>query len=225
MVTETRGWERDVYRKGRQLSRYPSEMVVSFIFSYTGEVRDRTKCRVLDLGCGAGNNVWFLAREGFAVTGIEQSPSAIDYAKERLASEGLSADLRVGDFSTLPDLDGESFDIVIDRGAITCNRRTLIESTLDEVQRILKPNGLFFSQMISWDHGSRPFGQDLGDGCYDNFSAGPYAGVSKIFFADSATIDDLYASRFEILAKDHAVVERRDPAKKNAHWRIVCRKP
>jgi SAM-dependent methyltransferase len=198
-------------------------MVVSFIFSRAAGIDDPSTCRVLDLGCGAGNNVWFLAREGFDVTGIDISQSAIDFAKQRLASEGLSADLRVGDFASLVGIDDNAFDVVIDRGAITCNRRAEIEGTLDEVRRILKPNGVFFSQMISWDHGSRPLGQDLGDGCYDNFTGGSYKGVSKIFFADAATIDALYGSRFKIVSKEHATIDRGDPATRNAHWRVVCR--
>ena len=34
--------------------------------------------RVLDLGCGVGRHSWLLAREGFNVTGTDDSPTAVD---------------------------------------------------------------------------------------------------------------------------------------------------
>jgi 2-polyprenyl-3-methyl-5-hydroxy-6-metoxy-1,4-benzoquinol methylase len=123
-------WEQEVYGRGRQLNRYPYHAVVSFVFRSFGNVADRSSVRLLELGCGAGNNLWFAAREGFDVAGIDGSVTAIGFAKERFAQDELRGDLRVGCFSALPWED-DSFDAVIDRGALTCVRRSVIENALD----------------------------------------------------------------------------------------------
>src|SRR5271155_1362805 len=87
-------WE-DIFRS-RSWGKYPPEHVIRFIaLSFSGAV-DRSKVRLLEIGFGPGANVWFMAREGFSVSGIDGSPTAIQRAQERLASEGLAADLRVG---------------------------------------------------------------------------------------------------------------------------------
>lgn len=76
-------WE-DLYSKGRMLNRYPHDRVVSIAFKYFGSVKNRANVRILDLGCGAGNNSWFFAREGFDVTGIDASETAIKFARKGL---------------------------------------------------------------------------------------------------------------------------------------------
>jgi SAM-dependent methyltransferase len=64
------------------------------------------------------------------------------HAKNWLAAEDLTADLRVGDMTALPWPD-ESFDAVIDRYAVA----TLMDqrTALREIARVLRPDGRFFS--------------------------------------------------------------------------------
>ena len=214
-------WEH-VYDSGQQLNRYPFEVVLSFVFSRFGKVPDRSKCRILEVGCGAGNNVWFLAREGFAAAGIDGSESAVDYARERLKKDGLSADLRVGDFGKLPWED-RVFDAVIDRGAITHNRRANIEATLDEIKRVLKPGGLFLSQFFSDLDGGKPYGRDLGDGCYSDFTEGYFKDLGYTFFADRTLVDDLFGSRFEIVSREHVTFDREKAVNRAAFWNLICK--
>lgn len=215
-------WE-PVYGRGEQLNRYPFDAVITFVFSAFGKVSDRSQCRLLEVGCGAGNNVWFMAREGFSAAGIDGSNSAIDYARERLAKEGLSADLRVGNFAHLP-WDDQSVDGAIDRGAITHNRRADIENTLDEIKRVLKPHGLFFSQFFSWEDGGRLLGRDLGDGCYGDFTGGYFENVGRTFFADRDMVEELFGSRFEIVSAEHVTFDRDATEKKAAFWNLICRR-
>lgn len=129
-------WE-SRYAAGSALNRYPFDQVVSFMFRH-GKPGDR----VLEIGCGAGNNVWFLAREGFVAAGIDISPSAIAAAEARLAADGLEADLRVGDFHQLPWPD-DDFDFVVDRSALVCSNEQ--KRALVEIARVLRPHGRFLS--------------------------------------------------------------------------------
>jgi len=216
-------WESDVYGKGRMLNRYPSEEIVSFILS-TFPANQRRSLRVLDLGCGAGNNVCFLAREGFEVVGIDGSQTAIEFARQRLADENLHAELMVRDFSTL-GLDHSSFDCVIDRGALTHNRRQVIEAALDEVRRVLKPGGVFFSQMFSSAMADREFGQALGDGSYDFFSGGYFSDIGLTFFAGREDIAELFATRFDELQIRHTIVADGNERVESAMWNNVWRRP
>ena len=48
------------------------------------------------------NNIWFAAREGYDVTGIDASKAAILFAKKRFDADGLKCNLKIGDFSALP---------------------------------------------------------------------------------------------------------------------------
>ena len=73
--------------------------------------------RAIDVGCGTGTNVAYLAQHGFDVVGIDASPRAIALARRRAQRAGLSADLRVGDVARLERLPPDAmFDLALDVG-------------------------------------------------------------------------------------------------------------
>ena len=41
-------------------------------------------CRVLDIGCGSGENAIWLAQQGFDVVACDLSPTAVQRAKDKL---------------------------------------------------------------------------------------------------------------------------------------------
>jgi SAM-dependent methyltransferase len=57
---------------------------------------------VLDIGCGTGRHAIELARRGYRVTGIDLSPSQIEWARAKAEAAGIAADFRVGDARALP---------------------------------------------------------------------------------------------------------------------------
>ena len=62
---------------------------------------------VLDLGCGNGRHLVYLAKAGFEVTGLDISPTGLALARSWLGEEGLEASLVRTDFkSPLPFRDG-----------------------------------------------------------------------------------------------------------------------
>lgn len=132
-------WE-SIYRSGSQLNLYPHDQVVSWFGARFPDADSRAGVRVLDLGCGAGNNLWFLARAGFSSAGIDISPAAVDFARERLRREGLSAQLEVGSFASLPFGSG-GFDIVLDRGGLAAVDLATASKALAEAGRVLRPGG------------------------------------------------------------------------------------
>src|SRR5262249_34275510 len=102
-------WERTF--ASRAWGKYPSEPLIRFVARNFYDAADRAQVRICELGCGPGPNLWYAAREGFSVFGIDGSETAIRQARERLDAEcpGWKGELRVGDFRTLPFADN-SFD-------------------------------------------------------------------------------------------------------------------
>ena len=76
--------------------------------------------KVLELGCGAGDVTLWLAEQGYEASGVDISPSAIAWAKEKARSRDLVVDFQVG---SVLDLDGhqrEAFDLVLDGYCLHC---------------------------------------------------------------------------------------------------------
>lgn len=69
--------------------------------------------RVLDAGCGLGDNALFLAQRGYRVTAFDISPTAIQRADDRARSLGLDVEFVVADAITLKGLEGQ-YNTVID---------------------------------------------------------------------------------------------------------------
>ena len=139
MSSWDQSWDTVYQQQGRD--KYPSENVIRFMARNYYRVDDRKTVRVLDLGCGGGNNLWYLAREGFAAYGIDGSKTAIVRAKERLTTEGLTASMFVADLVALPFPD-EYFDVAIDRQSIQ-HIRTKVgrQASIAEVYRVLRGGG------------------------------------------------------------------------------------
>lgn len=90
----------------------PDPKLVAFVRDHM-----RTPARVLDVGCGTGTHVLWLAAQGFDVVGIDIAPLAIERARARAAATRVSGSVRfeIHDFLAAPRQDGP-FDLVCDRG-------------------------------------------------------------------------------------------------------------
>ena len=75
--------------------------------------------RALDLGCGHGTNVVYLAQHRWDAVGVDFVPSAIGRAKRRARDAGVGERARflVADVTSLPDL-GAPFDLALDMGCL-----------------------------------------------------------------------------------------------------------
>jgi SAM-dependent methyltransferase len=142
------GWEK-IYAQGLQHNHWPFSEIVSFVMR-TCKEKDRSQTVVLELGSGTGNNLRFLAEEGFTAFGIEYSRIAVSYARTRLKKLNLDALVIQGDFRYLPFLNS-SVDMVLDRGALLHADFAGLAQIASEVKRILKPNGYFYSVGMKGD--------------------------------------------------------------------------
>ena len=69
--------------------------------------------RILDVGCGTGENALHLAERGFDVFGIDLTASAIERATDKARQRGSAARFAVHDALDLPALNA-TFDTILD---------------------------------------------------------------------------------------------------------------
>lgn len=99
--------------------------------------------KVLDVGCGLGGNLLFLAQKGFEVAGLDSSVEAINKLQTRLKQNDLSFSLRVGEFQSLPFSDS-SFDAVVCVQTLQHGYEQEVQKGVAEISRVLIRGGLFF---------------------------------------------------------------------------------
>ncbi len=94
---------------------------------------------VLELGVGMGADhlEWARSRPR-SLTGIDLTPKAVAYTKERLRFVGLASRLLVADVERLP-LPGQAFDLVYSWGVIHHSPDTPAAAL--EIRRVLRPGG------------------------------------------------------------------------------------
>jgi SAM-dependent methyltransferase len=92
--------------------------------------------RVLDWGCGAGHMSWLLKRRGFELMATDVAPAP--RVPELL--EGIEY-RQLTDYVGIP-ADDDTFDAVLSSG--TLEHVWVINRSMDEVRRVLKPGGYFF---------------------------------------------------------------------------------
>jgi len=139
-MTNRVGWEL-IWSSDRIPDRYaslaaPNETVV--------EWADRLPAgaSVFDLGCGVGRHVLYLGGRGFRMAGVDISPTGVQRTREVSAERRVAFDGRVCDMTMLPWPDA-TFDAALSTSTIHHGLRANIQRTIDQVWRILKPDGLF----------------------------------------------------------------------------------
>jgi SAM-dependent methyltransferase len=176
--------------------KYPGEDLIRFMARHYYGVPDRSATRFLEVGCGPGGNLWFLAREGFAAFGAEGSVSAAQLARQRLAAECPGWDqpprcgrIEVEDILRLSAPDS-SFDATIDSEAVYCNSYEHSQGIYAEMFRVTKPGGRLFVRTFatgSWGDG---IGRQVGPRAYIA-DAGPLAGKGYSRFTTREELPDL----------------------------------
>jgi SAM-dependent methyltransferase len=101
---------------------------------------------VLDVGCGTGTNLLWLARRGFRAFGADVSPTAIGIAESRAQREKLSVDLRVASADRLPFERG-AFDSALDNGCFHSIPHRHRAAYASEIARVLRPDAPF---LLTW---------------------------------------------------------------------------
>ncbi|MCR2107904.1 class I SAM-dependent methyltransferase [Campylobacter upsaliensis] len=184
-------WE-EIFSK-KEWGKYPSESVIRFIARNFYNTKDRNTIKILELGLGTGANLWFCAREGFKVSGIEWSKTGVERFRARLKDENLSTQIEqieIGDYLEKLDLfKNESFDAVIDVASLCCNDREKTRQIFLKAFKKLKVGGKFFSLTLA----KGLLGYEEGMGDFFEPKEGIYTNVGKLRFDDELSLKELYA--------------------------------
>lgn len=103
---------------------------------------------VLDLGCGVGRHALLLAREGFTVHAMDASPAGMEFLAGQAEKEGLEITQHTSEMTDLP-FESESFDYLLAWNVIYHGNLSVVQHSLAEILRVLKPGGLFQGTMLS----------------------------------------------------------------------------
>ena len=79
----------NLYSKQQAFLRYPANWVIQFHDIYLRP--NIPSGRVLDYGCGAGNNSYFFIEQGYDVYGVDVAEAALPLIKRNLESRHLDA--------------------------------------------------------------------------------------------------------------------------------------
>ncbi len=178
----------------------PPELLVSL-------VRDGmvSPCRAVDLGCGLGNYAIWMAQQGFAMTGIDISPTAIEKASETSVQKGLHIDFLAADL-TIPFKYPYRFLFAYDWEVLHHIYPEHREQYVKNVHDLLEPGGNYLSVCFSEED---PF---CGTGRYRTTHIGTH-----LYFSSEQEMRDLYEKYFTILELD----TRQIPGTSGGHLCIV----
>ncbi|HDQ72135.1 MAG TPA: class I SAM-dependent methyltransferase [Chloroflexi bacterium] len=175
--------------------------------------------RILDLGCGGGDQAKVFAQKGYEVVGVDIAPSLIAYAREQFEREGLAGTFVVGDMRDIGAIDDtdagpfpDSFDAcVLLSGTFGFFGEEEDREILRAIRRTLKDGGRVFVNFLvpkefngrekTWSETDD--GWNLRETCFD---------------AETST----YHSRTFIVRKDGVIIKPRPEPGYHAEETIRC---
>lgn len=120
--------------------------------------------RILDLACGFGRHSLELARRGFSVTGVDITPSYVEFAQEQAQKRGLNAQFICSDIREV-QFENE-FDVVLNMadGAVGYLENDGENQKIFEViAKSLKPGGKHFMDIMNGGYAKRHFPCNMWD--------------------------------------------------------------
>ncbi len=133
---------------------WPNEVMVKTLFgSYLADrVKLESGMKVLDIGCGFGNNLLPFLNMGCDCYGVEVTSDIAELTQGILKERGYSATIKQGKNSALPFENG-FFDLIVSLNVLHYEKTEAeISSALKEYNRVLKKGGRLFLMTVGPEH-------------------------------------------------------------------------
>lgn len=130
------------------------------VIEFAARMRGEGRRNVCDLGSGPGRHVVYLAREGFEVTGLDNSPRAVALCREWLERERLEARVELADMCRLP-LEPASVDWILAFFVIHHATAPEMERTFRGAMEVLRPGGWLQFNLLRYDPANPPKGIEI----------------------------------------------------------------
>lgn len=137
---------------------YGPDMATEADLRLLGNVESR---RVLDLGCGTGQNAVALARQGAHVIGLEPVADLARAARDSCAAAGVKAEIHRGDLADLAFIRADSVDVALSCFAL--GQVSDLSRVFRQVHRVLRRSAAFVISLthpayalVDPDHPSEP---------------------------------------------------------------------
>jgi cyclopropane fatty-acyl-phospholipid synthase-like methyltransferase len=115
--------------------------------------------KALDIGCGTGTNVLYLAEKGFDASGLDISKVAIRKAVAKARKRGLTCNFYLLDFTKTQAISKaiSTFDIILDAGCFHSLSSPGRDSYADSLKLVSQPGSLYllwcFLRGSRWSYG------------------------------------------------------------------------
>ena len=104
--------------------------------------------RVLDVGCGTGEQVMLAATHGAEAMGVDIAELAIQRAREKAEERGINATFQVADAMHLDRL-GRQFDVITDSGVFHVFSDDERPPFVSSLRSALRPGGIYYMMCFS----------------------------------------------------------------------------
>ena len=153
---QSRDWEK-IYRERGDLKF----KVLPKIVRAARLFKEKGYEKVLDLGCGTGKHTIYLAMKGFEIYATDISPTGLKIVREKAKSLRLNnIHLKQHDMRSIPFPD-RFFDVVVCTWAIYHGTLKEIQTTINEIYRVLKTGGTVITDFLPVESESYGLGQEI----------------------------------------------------------------
>jgi ubiquinone/menaquinone biosynthesis C-methylase UbiE len=195
---------------------YSPEEPGEFVASSIKSLKRRQVSKALDLGCGAGRHLAYMARQGVQVCGIDLSLTGIDMARRKLKEQGLEALLVKCDMKALPFINS-LFDAVICTRTVYHQALEEIRETIIEIHRVSTTKALVAIDFLSKRTYSYGSGVEVEHNTFIE-QDGPEKGVLH-HFTDEKELKELFEAFRTVNIK---LQEREVKGKLRSRWIVTA---
>ncbi|MFD0696242.1 class I SAM-dependent methyltransferase [Paenibacillus sp. GCM10027628] len=186
--TNNQIWE-EIYKRNDNHLSYPDDVLVRITHRLLDPKKHST---ILDYGFGTGSNLVHLIKKGYKLSGVEVSDCAIAKLKERLHLDGYVAELQSNASGKIPFVDN-SFDVVIAWQVLYYNNWDTFRDAMSEIERVLRPGGIFLGTMAAVGDYSHTHSIVVGDSIYRSTVPGQEG--ATLIILDEQELEECFPGR------------------------------